>query len=62
MDKVFITGVGSSSVKEPIYGIKTFKVDEFLAVGNGGLYLSGFDSALVVSMGTGTAYIWADHD
>lgn len=54
---ILITGVGSSFIKGDVYGIKTYKVDEFNAIGYGGLYLSGKDSAIVVSMGTGTAYV-----
>ena len=36
------------------------KVEEFTAVGVGGLALSGQERAVVVSMGTGTAFIWAE--
>ena len=57
IDKVMFTGVGSSFLKDELYGIKCEKVDEFLAIGLGGKYLSGLDKALIVSMGTGTAYI-----
>lgn len=56
---ILITGVGSSFIKSDVYGIKTYKVDEFDAIGYGGLYLSGKSSAIVVSMGTGTAYVKA---
>ncbi|MFV0502965.1 MAG: type II pantothenate kinase [Lachnospirales bacterium] len=59
VEKIVITGVGSSYIKEPIYGIPTNKVEEFYANGLGGLFLSGVDSALVVSMGTGTALVTA---
>lgn len=57
IDKVMFTGVGSSFLKDELYGIKCEKVDEFLAIGLGGKHLSGLDNALIVSMGTGTAYI-----
>ncbi len=60
VDKIALTGVGASHVDEDIYGIPTEKVEEFTAVGTGGLYLSGQDRAVVVSMGTGTAFIWAE--
>ena len=59
IDKVFMTGVGSSFVKRNLYGIECVRVPEFDCIGRGGLYLSGLDSALVVSMGTGTAIVHA---
>lgn len=59
IDRVMMTGVGSSFVKNPIYGLKCDFVPEFSAVGLGGLYLSGLNEAIVVSMGTGTALIHA---
>jgi len=62
VDKIIITGVGASFVSGDIYGIPTFKVDEFKAVGSGGLALSGKEEAIVVSMGTGTAYVRASKD
>lgn len=60
VDKVVLTGVGASFVDGNIYGIPTEKVEEFTAVGVGGLALSGEERAVVVSMGTGTAFIWAE--
>lgn len=57
--KVTVTGVGSSYVAEPIYGLDCVTVPEFSSVGRGGLYLSKIDEAIVVSMGTGTAFIHA---
>lgn len=57
IEKVMITGVGASYLNDKIYGLPTGKVDEFICVGLGGLYLSGLDNALVVSMGTGTAFV-----
>lgn len=62
IEKIAITGVGSSYVEKIIYGIETVKVQEFLANGYGGLYLSGLDSAIIVSMGTGTALVNAAKD
>ena len=58
--RIVLTGVGSSFVDGNIYGIPTEKVEEFTAVGIGGLALSGEERAVVVSMGTGTAFIWAE--
>ena len=62
IDKVLMTGVGSSFIKEPIYSLACENVSEFKSVGLGGLYLSGLDEAIVVSMGTGTALIHAKRD
>ena len=59
IDRVLMTGVGSSFINKPIYGLNCTKVSEFESVGLGGLYLSGLDEAIVVSMGTGTALISA---
>ena len=60
VDRIALTGVGASYVDGDIYGIPTEKVDEFAAVGTGGLALSGQEKAVVISMGTGTAFIWAE--
>ena len=62
IDKVLMTGVGSSFIKEPLYSLNCEKVSEFSCVGSGGLYLSGLDEAIVVSMGTGTALMYARKD
>lgn len=58
--RVVLTGVGSSFVEGDIYGLPTETAEEFTAVGMGGLALSGQDKAVVVSMGTGTAFVWAE--
>lgn len=60
IDQVLMTGVGSSYVKHDLYGIKCVRVPEFDCIGKGGLYLSGLDNAVVVSMGTGTAIVHAE--
>lgn len=57
VSRVMITGVGSSYVTNKLFGLATCKVDEFRAIGMGGLKLSGKDRAIIVSMGTGTAYV-----
>ncbi|MBP3370272.1 MAG: type II pantothenate kinase [Clostridia bacterium] len=62
IDRVLMTGVGSSFIDRPLYSLKCEKVSEFNSVGNGGLYLSGLDEAIVVSMGTGTAIMHAKRD
>ncbi len=60
ISKVMVTGVGSSFLHENIFNIPTEKVEEFHAVGRGGLYLSGLKKAVIVSLGTGTAFVMAD--
>ena len=60
--RVMITGVGASYVKRNLYGLNCERVPEFGGIGRGGLYLSGLDEALVVSMGTGTALVHARGD
>lgn len=60
IERIMITGVGSSFISSRLFGIPTGKVDEFLSIGKGGLFLSGLTSAIIVSMGTGTAFIKAD--
>lgn len=59
IEKIVLTGVGASAFNEDIYGIPTEKTDEFQAIGNGGLMLSGLKEAIVVSVGTGTAFVRA---
>lgn len=60
--QVMITGVGSSSVTTPIYGLPTTKVDEFQADGLGARFDSGLERLIVVSMGTGTTLVRVDGD
>lgn len=59
---IMVTGVGSSALKEAIYGIPTSIVDEFYCTGRGGLYLSDLEEGIIVSMGTGTAFVYATPD
>lgn len=59
IDHINMTGVGSAFSERNILGIPTFEISEFIATGLGGLYLSKLDDAVVVSMGTGTAYLHA---
>jgi type II pantothenate kinase len=55
--KIILTGVGASLISDNVYNIPTIKVDEFQAIGLGGAKLSHLEQALVVSMGTGSAYV-----
>lgn len=57
--QIILTGVGSSLFQKKVYGIPTSTVDEFKAIGLGGLALSKKKEGLVVSMGTGTAFVRA---
>ena len=56
--QVNLTGVGANEINQNIYGLPTFKVDEFSANGVGGKYFAeGREEFMVVSMGTGTSYV-----
>ncbi len=57
--KVVVTGAGASFLGETLLDLPIEKIDEFKALGYGGLFLSGLDKAIIVSMGTGTAYVKA---
>lgn len=59
IEQIILTGVGSSLFKKGVYGIPTQVVDEFKAIGLGGLALSKKEEGLIVSMGTGTAFVYA---
>ena len=62
VDRIILTGVGASLFKKKVYAIPTSIVDEFQAIGLGGLELSGKKEGLIVSMGTGTAFVRAGKD
>jgi type II pantothenate kinase len=51
--KIAVTGGGSNKLTHP----NSVKVDEIVAIGRGGLYLSELKKAVVVSVGTGTAVV-----
>ena len=59
IDRILMTGAGSSVISKSIYNLPCLPVPEFSSIGIGGLYLSGLSEAIVVSMGTGTALIHA---
>ncbi|MFP4063922.1 MAG: type II pantothenate kinase [Bacteroidales bacterium] len=56
---MMVTGVGASFLDQALLGIPITKVDEFKALGYGGLFLTGLKKAIIVSMGTGTAFVKA---
>jgi len=58
--RIVLTGVGASYVDKNIFGVPTRKVDEFSASGTGALALSGQKQGVVATMGTGTAFLWAE--
>ena len=62
VERVVLTGVGTSYVEGDIYGLPTCRVDEFSASCAGALSLSGQERGVVVTMGTGTAFLWAERD
>lgn len=62
VEHVMLTGVGSSGVTMPIYGLPTTHVDEFVSDGLGARFDSGLDQLIVVSMGTGTTLVRVDGD
>ncbi len=60
--QIVLTGMGASYIDDKIYGIDVIKLEEFLPIGRGGLYLTGLSQAYVVSIGTGTAFVRATQE
>lgn len=61
ISKIVVTGVGKGEIEEKFENIPVMKIDEFRAIGEGGLYLSNKKKGLVVSIGTGTAFVKAEN-
>jgi type II pantothenate kinase len=59
VEKIMITGVGASKIKNDIFGIPTSRVNEIQAIGIGGMFLSGLSDIIITNIGTGTAIIEA---
>ncbi len=59
IEKIMVTGVGSSYLRGDLLGVRTIRTEEFKAIGLGGLYVSDLEEAIVVSLGTGTAFVKA---
>lgn len=57
VEKIVFTGIGASKINQKEYSYPVKIVDEFSAIAKGGLYLTNKEKALVVSVGTGTAFI-----
>jgi type II pantothenate kinase len=62
IEQISLTGVGSSQIEGDIFQIRTSRTNEFRAIGIGGLALSQKEEAIVISMGTGTAFVRASKD
>lgn len=57
VEKIVFTGIGASKINKEDYNVTVNVVDEFSAIAKGGLYLAKKEKALIVSVGTGTAFI-----
>lgn len=62
IEKIVITGVGSSKINSNIFGIPTEKIDEITAIGTGGIYLAKQEHIIITNIGTGTVIIEANKD
>jgi type II pantothenate kinase len=60
--KIMITGVGAAKIKNDLFGISTGVIDEFRAIGIGGMFLAGRENIIITNIGTGTAIIDARKD
>ncbi len=54
---IAVTGGGREDIGSSLFNIPVTVVDEIAAIGLGGIFLSGLEEALVVSIGTGTAMV-----
>jgi len=54
-----VSGGRSWQLPASLLNLEVKKIDEIQSIGVGGLKLAGADEGLVVSMGTGTAIVWA---
>ena len=59
IERIMITGVGASKIKNDIFNIPTRRIDEIQAIGTGGMFLSGMSNIIITNIGTGTAIIEA---
>ncbi len=60
IDRIVLTGINASKIDLSNYNVPVHIVEEFVAIGTGGLYLANKDKAIIASVGTGTALIRAD--
>lgn len=61
VNKIVLTGMGATRITGKVLNVPTIWVDEFDAIAKGGLHLTGKKEAILVSMGTGTAYVLASN-
>ena len=59
LTSIALTGVGAYQMPQTMCGVPLTRVHEFQATGLGGTTLSGLSDTLIVSMGTGTSFIYA---
>ena len=59
IERIAITGAGSSKINDNIFGIPTGRVNEIKAIGIGGMFLSGLSNVIITNIGTGTVIIEA---
>lgn len=59
ISKIAITGAGASKIKSSLFGIPTSTVDEFTAIGTGGMFQTQRDNIVITNIGTGTVIIHA---
>lgn len=57
VERMVFTGIGASKINLKDYVVPVKIIDEFSAIAKGGLILAQKEKALVVSVGTGTAFI-----
>lgn len=60
IEKIILVGSGSSFYDNKYIGIDCIKIDEFSAIGLGGVILSKSNEAIVVNVGTGTSIVYSD--
>lgn len=59
---IALTGVGMSYVSGRLFGRDVVRIDEFSADASGALALSGRERGVIATLGTGTAFLYADRD
>jgi len=59
IEKIKITGAGSTKIKDNIFGIPTTRVSEIEAIGVGGMFLSSMKDIIITNIGTGTVILEA---
>ena len=60
IDKIVATGINAKKLKLSKYNLPIEVIEEFIAIGTGGLFLSKKEKAIIASVGTGTALIRAE--